>query len=208
MKVSAVIAQKGLPNNVDYIRRKAFGNNVDGTCTAVATAICMRYLDLNVQDCVSGFYESENLFGSKFDSIGYRQAEVLHQDLVNHHNIGVASYALAVRNGVEDYVNDHGYESTGLSVSWLKTNSIQFVTDHIDTNRPCMMTTTAFTAPKEWDWHTMAIYGYRKYDNGTCEYMVHTGWYGDDQITNNVANVVWLPSSYAYYEYKVNINNP
>ena len=68
------------------------------------------------------------------------------------------------------------------------------------------MTTTAFTAPELWKWHTMAIYGYRKFSDGYCEYLVHTGWYQNIGDADCVP-YVWLPSSYATYEYQVKINN-
>ena len=77
--VAAVTSSKYLPNEFSYLRHRAFGKNVDGTCSAVATAISIRYLDLAVRDCVPGSLSSEVIdYGKyewKFDPEGYAKAE-------------------------------------------------------------------------------------------------------------------------------------
>lgn len=158
------------------IQRQAFGNNVNGTCSAVATGIVLTYLNRNktawyVPDST---YMSENLIGKTYLSTSYAKAEKLHQLLITS-GMGTASYADRIKLPVSSYKSQY-LPNTVISVDWrmIRSNPT-YITDQIDKNIPGMITTTLFTGG--FDWHTMAVYGYNYYSDNTYDFLVHTGWY-------------------------------
>lgn len=70
-----------------------------------------------------------------------------------------------------------------------------------------MITTTLFTG--EYDFHTMAVYGYKKFSDGTYDFLVHTGWYSDvnrpSENSSYRMDSIYIPSRYETYMYKFNI---
>lgn len=147
----------------------AFRYNLNGTCTAVATGIVLTYLNktrspwyvpspyVYPQD-----YRAEMIeYNYDFNSTSYQNAERLHQLLVSS-GMPTATYGQSVSNAIYAYRSN--YLSTALSVeanSW--NNDPTYITNQIDIDIPGMITTFLDYYEMGYSFHTMAVYGYRKY---------------------------------------------
>jgi len=203
---SGIVGQKNVASYYSYIQRPAFGNNTNGTCSAVATAVVLTYLDRYRAAAYvpSSNYRSPDLEGEKYNADKYANAERLHQLLVSS-GMGTMSYADRIRSSVANYKNKY-LSNTTLSVDWqLFKSNPTYITNQIDKNIPGMITTTVFTSG--YNFHTMAVYGYQKLSDGTYHYLVHTGWYSD--VSNSTVGYrmgfVYIPSHYETYMYKFNV---
>lgn len=188
------------------IQRQAFGNNVNGTCSAVATSIVLTYLNRTrsawyVPDST---YMSENLIGTTYSSTSYAKAQKLHLLLISC-GMGTMSYADGIRNPVNTYKSQH-LPNTTVSVDWrLFRSNPTYITNQIDNNIPGMITTTLFTGG--YDWHTMAVYGYKYFSDGSYDFLIHTGWYSSvvNSTSGYIMPKIYVPSNYETYMYKFNI---
>jgi len=202
--VSSLLKTKDVSTPLN-IQRQAFGKNIDGTCSAVATCVILTYLNRTRSSWYvpNSDYSSENLVAVSSDTL-YPKAEKLHQLLITS-GMGTASYAERIAMSVLNYKQRYLLNTT-VSVEWrLFRNDPTYITNQIDLNIPGMITTTLLT--DGYDLHTMAVYGYKKYSDGTYDFLVHTGWY--KSITSSTSGFImpkiYIPSSYETYLYKFNI---
>lgn len=97
-------------------------------------------------------------------------------------------------------------KNTILSVEWrLFRNDPTYITNQIDKSIPVMITTTLFTSG--YDWHTMVVYGYKKYSDGNYNFLIHTGWYNSltSSSSEYIMPKIYIPSNYETYMYRFNI---
>jgi len=203
---SGIVGQKNVASYYSYIQRPSFGNNTKGTCSAVATAVVLTYLDRyrSAAYVPNSNYRSPDLIGSTFNAVAYKKAEDLHKLLVSS-GMGTMSYANIIKLSVAKYKNNY-LPNTTLSIDWqLFRSNPTYITNQIDKNIPGMITTTVLTFG--YDLHTMAVYGYQKLSDGSYHYLVHTGWYSDvsNSTVGHRMGFIYVPSHYETYMYKFNI---
>lgn len=193
---------------VDRIQRMAFGNNNDNTCSAVACTLVLNYLDYSNGNIVPSSYHLEALTAQDPSHVAtlYPKANAFHRFLTNDCNMGAASYADGIKNGIDNYRQSSAtIAQTGIRCEWTLNILTNFGIDELNANRPAMLTSTIAGA---YSWHTMPIYGYRRYSDGGLEWLVHTGWYTTLVNTNGVWRMpeVWVPASTATYLYRFRYN--
>lgn len=198
-------------NQPNLIKSMAFGNNINGTCTAVATGIVLQYLNKTKTPWYlpDNSYIAESLYGNKAinGTTGaniYPKAEKLHNLLTNtglNQSI-IGQWGWMVTNAMSLYKTRY-LESVYLYVDYfIVTKTPTIIINQINNDIPGMMTIAWGDPTNVYDTHSMAVYGYRDSD-GIIEYRCHTGWY------SNVINTsigyqmkdVWINSNYAYCLY-------
>lgn len=195
-----------LPSNLSRIQRRAFGRNNDNTCTAVACTLVLNYLDFLNDDIVPNKYELELLVtddGSKV-ATKHPKAHAFHRFLVDDCGMGAASYANAVIDGIDEYrESDNTIGGTEIEAEWTLNILTNFGINEILADKPTMLTSTI---AGEYSWHTMAVYGFRRYSDNSLEWLVHTGWYSSLVYDDGVYRMpqIWVPASTATYLYRFN----
>jgi len=211
---SSITTSVFLPNRYDYIQRVAFGCNNDNTCTAVACTIVLNYLDKSNNNIVPSSFQLPYCNNGNTNTINnvtahYSSAHNFHRYLVDNCGMGAATYASGVTTGIANYRNQSvAVNSTNISASWAMPYSVSSVKQMINSSKPSMLTTT-FAG--DYSWHTMVIYGYRTYNDGSTEYLVHTGWYTSMvKISGSTSAYympyIWVSSSIATYGYSFTYN--
>lgn len=211
-----------LPFASSYILRKAFGCNDNDTCTAVACGIALNYLDSRYNgNVVASYWQHETLgniptsgdLTATIFKAQYPKAQSLRDYLVFPCLLAPASCGILVTNGINNYRNNAGglVYGTGISAQYYGPWPLSSIAKHqLDLNRPSMMTT--LNNSTDWDYHTMLIYGYETYSDGSAYYKVHTGWY-QDLIRDPNNNGNWYmplkicPVEVAWYLYSFYIVN-
>lgn len=169
-------------NYYSYIQRRAFGNNSNDVCGAVAVQIVLNYLELQTgNDFVHSTHKSELLSGGiSYVASRYPKATNMLTHLVNTcgmiSNVAVFTLAPAVSN----YANITDIANKSILASWTINPSTNTIKDNISKNKPVILLTQGH--PTYGD-HYMVAYGYRTYTNGNINWMVHTGHYGTNYIT-------------------------
>lgn len=205
--------EKRLRYAYDDIQRQAFGYNDDNTCTAVACAIVLNYLDRHSNDdIVNSHVEAENVLPASSAmevKNNTPNAYGLHRFLVDNCGMGIATWGDWVTVGIGKYRDKNpGVIPTGLEVYYRENIVNNWAIDDIDDGRPSMLTSTLLGG--SYKWHTMPIYGYRQYSDGTLEYLVHPGWY--TRVTKDSATgqyyvpEVWVDCTTATFLYKFSNN--
>ena len=209
-----------LKNYEEYLTKRAFGYNDDGTCSAVATAIAIGYIALNENmRLVRNEHVPEKLNGTAITGTheqakpkvekAYPHAYALHRYIVEKADIDWADWNRDIRRGVENYNNLLANElpqtkSYQLELDNTILPSADTIRSEIQNNRPVLITTGYNNAG--YDWHTMCVYGHRRL-NGEDELLVHTGWYSSlSNWTNH--KEVWIDEDYAWYGYYFSYKNP
>ncbi|MDR3316177.1 MAG: RICIN domain-containing protein [Coriobacteriales bacterium] len=194
----ALGVEKQLPYLDEYVKKLSFGNNTEGTdtegtCTAVATAQALNYLDKVVDNnIVPAKYESEPLSSvSKFWIPNYARSSALHKYLISK-GLGSPSFGNAVTFAVYQYrTTINGVSQTGISAS-SSDYEYPIIMRDIDKGLPSLITTDPFFDGK-YSAHTMLVCGYRAYNNlpfDVYEVYVHDGWY--QGIDNGSHPLVWV----------------
>lgn len=211
---------KVLPFDMAYIRKRAFGHNSLGTCTAVAFGQALYYLDaVYDDDCVPAGFESElRTINPEYDT-DYAKAEAMHQYLSKSQQnggcgMGVACYGSSTIAPFNTYCSNMVPASQcNVSMTYTLSLGITAAKQHLDQNLPLVITTGIGNPDTPYNTHSMLVYGY-KVENGLTSYLVHNGWYcqGTDQSTYvngfHVQNQYWLSSVYAlmFYRFYVDPN--
>ena len=208
-----------LSQNYDYIRRKAFGNNTDNTCSAVATGIALNYIAArHNMAIIATNHISEKLDkglpNSKKPISGlYPNANRLHRYLVDTCRMEPVSYAEAILGAVRLYTTkvvplNNIYQ---FSLQWTLFPKASTIKKNIQADKPVLITTTLFA---QYDFHTMCVYGYRDTSDGP-QLLVHTGWYSRPELeslygssTNYYQTEIWINESDATYGYYFSFHNP
>lgn len=208
-----------LSDNYSYIRAKAFGDNRDNTCSAVATGIALNYIALrHNMAIISNSHISEKLsrglptYSGQISTL-YPNANRLHRYLVDTCRMGPASYADDISQPVSRYIanNTSYYYGYQFFLHWTPFPSASTIKENIQNDRPVLITTTLFA---QYDFHTMCVYGYRDTSDG-AQLLVHVGWYNPNQMQEESAGsnqyyqkTTWINAGDATYGYYFSFNNP
>lgn len=193
-----------IPYASSRIQRKAFGYNNDNTCSAVACTIVLDYIDYNNSNIVPSSYHLETLVSKTGSDVATNspRAHAFHRFLVDDCGMGAVSYA----NGISNAIDEYRYSSTAISdteidCEWTLNIFTNFGIDELEADRPTMLTSTI---AGDYSWHTMPVYGYRRYSDNSLEWLVHTGWYSTLILENGVYRMpeVWVAASTATYLYR------
>jgi glucan-binding YG repeat protein len=205
-----------IPSVYAYVQRLSFGRNESGqtfeaTCTAVATGQALNYLDWMVDDSiVPSAFEAETLTSNIWQN--YSHTTALQTYLVNDCSMPPVTYANGVKDGLEHYQNyGSSVASTGIAVSWTFAVTYNYITSQIDKGLPAMMTTVFGVGTdaygQSYDTHSMLVVGYQTQSSGAQELLVHSGWYGNNYIDQNLTHrVTYVNASIAIYAYKFTFN--
>lgn len=205
-------------NNDSYLKRRAFGNNTDNTCSAVATGIALNYIAFEHNVAIIPDYLIPEGFNNGLPSNDrpiserYPRANRFHRYIADSCGMGPGSFDGFVVGAVNKYNRDtipskykykFGIESTPLPKASTIKNNIQ-------NDKPVLITTTFWGG--EYNWHTMCVYGYRDTSDGP-QLLVHTGWYSEEdseQIsgTRYRQKEAWIDESIATYGYYFSFENP
>ena len=213
-----------LPNNYSGIRRKAYGFNNDGTCSAVATGIALNYIakEYNMAIVPSGYISPLMDNGAPNDEDAlyakYPEAKKLHRYLTDTCGMGWMSFGAAITTPITEYADTLVSERLGfeddycynLHVSWTLLPSANTIKNNIIAGKPVLITTTVLA--HDYNWHTMCVYGFRD-TYGYDEILVHSGWYTDlenDNTSNNSKRqaILWLNEDIASFGYYFDYENP
>ncbi|MBR3381924.1 MAG: hypothetical protein IKG85_02650 [Clostridia bacterium] len=209
-----------LENNYNYIRRRSFGYNDDGTCSAVACGIALNYIkrqfnlfvvtNLQSSELLNDGIPTSSQSGQNYIAGHYPAAYNLHHRLVDDYNMGTASYASGIVNPLNNYLQFMiPNASDRPTVSYTLFPNYNTIKNNITANRPVLITSTI---AGDYSWHTMVVYGCRTNSDNSKELLVHTGWYGGGMMLSMAQNkyyhkTLWLPYSYATYGYYFTIPN-
>lgn len=194
-----------LYSNFNWIRRHAFGFNVDGTCSAVATTLALNYLDYHNGHVVPSRYHLEELTGIATASdvaTLYPKAEAFHQYIISC-GMGIGSFADFITEAIDNYRNSSfSIFETGINCVHYVNLVGAVIKPYLDCDRPAMLTSTFFG---DIDTHTMLVYGYREFSDGSTEWLVHPGWYNSViQVTSGGVYAVeerWVSNATATFFY-------
>lgn len=197
---------------VDY-SSKIEDKEMDQACTAIACSIILNYLDKTNNNIVPSNYQLPYCNSGKATcatgsttSVAYLypNAHNFHRFLADSCSMGAVTYAGNVSSGIATYKNSSStIASTNITAYWYMPLAVSSIKAQINSSKPCMLTSTFAGV---YSWHSMPIYGYRTYDNGSTEYLVHTGWYDSMVKVTGSANSyrmpeIWVSSSIATYGY-------
>ena len=196
-----------IPDYEEDILKQAFGYNDDNTCTAVACAIILNYLDRHSNDLiVNSNVEAESLTEKPVNASEtqelYPNAYGLHRFLVENCKMGAATHTAFVENGIDRYREyNPDVAPSEISVTWDANIWNDWAIEDIKNERPSMLTSTI---AGDYSFHTMVIYGYHRYTDGTLDYYVHTGWYSDLEKdgTNYTMPEKWVNCTVATFLYR------
>lgn len=169
-----------LPFQEEWIRKKAFGYNDDNTCSAVACTLALSYIDNYNNDVVPARYELEDLTYGYYTSAqyvenNYPNAHSFHRYLVEDCGMIPGSFCGDIALGIEEYSGTSNLVgSTNIQARWVLNVTGNDARECLRDDRPALLTSTVVG---DYDWHTMLVYGYRTFSDGTAEWLVHPGWY-------------------------------
>lgn len=201
---ASITFTKIIPNAETRIQRRAFGYNNDNTCSAVACTIVLNYLDYDDNRIVPSNYQLEALTSNSGSNVATDspRAHAFHRFLVEDCGMGAVSYA----NGIAYAIDDYRESSTTISNSeidceWTLNIYTNFGIDELLADRPTMLTSTI---AGDYSWHTMPVYGYRRYSDNSLEWLVHPGWYSRLVYEDGVYRMpeIWVAASTATYLYR------
>ena len=205
--VQAIVNSKGevrVVNYYDYIQRRAFGNNTDKTCSAVATGIALNYFALQFDSRIVPLkWRSEVLTTYQGAEVpnNYKKAHALHRYLVNTCGMGAASFGTALAGPLNKYIVTNVPAACGISATWTVLPKAATIKSKINANLPVIIS-TGVSGP--YPTHSMVAYGYRDI-NGKIDLLVHTGHYGlpacpfNSGIGAYCQAEIWVSESYAAY---------
>ena len=205
---TSVSYQKIIPYATQRIQRKAFGYNSDNTCTAIACTLILDYLDWKNSDIVPTKFHLENLQydaspSSQADTERlYPKAHAFHRFLVTECGMGAATFGRGVASGLIDYRwSSKLIFDTKIASHYVLNINTNFGINELDADRPIMITSTI---GGDYNFHTMAVYGYRWLSDGSLEWLVHTGWHTSTIKENGVRRMAetWASAPTATMLYK------
>lgn len=205
---ASITYTKIIPHYESRIQRRAFGYNNDNTCSAVACTIVLDYLDYNNSSIVPSSFYLEALTSNNGSNVANNspRAHAFHRFLVKNCGMGAVSYANGISYAIDRYrESTDSIKKSGIDCEWTLNIYTNFGINEINDNRPTMLTST-FAG--EYSWHTMPVYGYRRYSDNALEWLVHTGWYQTLIYENGVYKMpkVWVAASTATYLYRFTYN--
>lgn len=216
---TSVLSSVVLPDSYDYLRRRAFGNNTDSTCSAVATGIALNYIALEhnmlivKKDHVSEVLNKKLVSDKNPISTCYPNANRLHRYLVETCRMGPASYADDISQPVARYIANSSsyYYGYNFYMNWSLFPDVSTFRTEIANDRPILITTTLSA---QYGFHTMCAYGYRDTSDGP-QVLVHVGWYSKTQMQPEYENsdryyqkTTWINANDATYAYYFRFSNP
>ncbi len=154
-----------------------FGNNVNGTCTHIASTILLRYYD---------YYINNNFVATMYES-GVGTNEAFHQFLQNNY-FGITPVGLATASEkLNIYFSDRNVNATASAITGSHTSVYSRVRTQISNNRPLIAAMFAsYNNACTMD-HTVVVYSYTVVKLGSVVdsiyYTVHNGWYSDHTAT-------------------------
>lgn len=201
---ASITYTKIIPYAYSRIQRRAFGNNIDNTCSAVACTLVLNYIDYDNSNIVPYIYHLETLTSNDGTNVATDspRAHAFHRFLADDCGMGPVSYANGISNAIDEYrESSTAISGTNLDCEWTLNIFTNFGIDELEADRPTMLTSTFAGG---YSWHTMPIYGYRRYSNNSLEWLVHTGWYPTLVYENDVWQMpkVWVSASTATYLYR------
>lgn len=169
-----------------YIRRPAFGNNTDGTCSAVACGIALNYLDQTKLSGIVPAYLSPLQQMESYESSENITGDKLHRFIAFSCYMPPASHGSMLSAGIERYRNK--FEITrNARLSLNVVDNIKYdvyyvvVEENITNDMPVIVTT--MLGGGDHQLHSMVAYGYsvEPSDMAGSSFFVklHEGWYGD-----------------------------
>ena len=194
-----------VPNYYEYIQRKAFGKNEDGTCSAVALGIALNYLDRQIDTrFVPEKYESENLKSNRVGVDTHPKAEMLHQHLYRDGGLGTFLVGEQVNNALYTYKSYNGEVlNMELTTHWTSGDTTDKVRKEINNGKPAIISTPLSGATTvdggNFNKHVAVAYGYRLNSLGVTEFLVHSGWDGANiELIGNSPRIKehWLSEYY------------
>lgn len=212
-----------LQNNVNYIRKKAFGSNITGdlyekTCSAIASQIALNYISEQYKVAfVKPEHISETIteglqVSANFVASHYKRANRMHHYLVDNSGMGPVTTGLGIKYPLNRYVKETSNDILGYNYSYNFNLLIDYnstfdsIETSINNDLPVIITTT-IALGSSYSYHSMCVYGYR-IDNGTTTYLVHDGWLYNDSNTNYTQPEVWIPSSYVSFVHFFSFQSP
>ncbi len=118
--------------------------------------------------------------------------------------MGAATHIAFVKNGINRYREyNPDVAPSEISVTWDANIWNDWAIEDIKNDRPSMLTSTI---AGDYSFHTMVIYGYHRYTDGTLDYYVHTGWYSDLEKEKDGTNYImpekWVNCTVATFLYR------
>lgn len=186
-----------------YIRRRAFGNNKKGTCSAVATCIALNYLKLKHDSkIVSAEDTSEYLSKGIAGDTLYPNARFFHIKMVELYKLQPGAFGILLITPLCSYLTAEVPESSRPTVGSTIFPKFKTIESHIKADKPVIVSTYPSGGP--YPKHTMVAYGCRQTSDGENELLVHVGWYSKDLLTkvggdNYAHKEVWINKKYISY---------
>lgn len=204
LATASITYTKIIPYEGSRIQRKAFGYNSDNTCSAVACTIVLDYLDYDNGGIVPSSYHLETLTSNSGSNVATNspKAHAFHRFLVDDCGMGAVSYADGISNAIDEYrESSTTISNTEIDCEWTLNIYTNFGIDELLADRPTMLTSTI---AGDYSWHTMPVYGYRRYSDNSLEWLVHTGWYSSLIYEDGVYRMpeIWVAASTATYLYR------
>ena len=205
-----------LPNSYEYIRRRAFGYNENGTCSAVASCIALNYIAAQnnmavvPSNMISEQHDKGKPKGRDWVIINYPNANRNYRYMVDACGMGWASHAGGITSAIRQFakkVIPTPYKYN-LDVEWTALPKEATIKKNIDDGKPVLITTT-IASDSAYNTHTMCVYGYRM-KSGKCELLVHSGWYShcETYVGNKcIQRKIWIPESDASIGYYFSYGN-
>lgn len=205
-----------LPNSYEYIRRRAFGYNENGTCSAVASCIALNYIAAQnnmavvPSNMISEQHDKGKPKGRDWVIINYPNANRNYRYMVDACGMGWASHAGGITSAIRQFakkVIPTPYKYN-LDVEWTALPKEATIKKNIDDGKPVLITTT-IASDSAYNTHTMCVYGYRM-KSGKCELLVHSGWYShcETYVGNKcIQRKIWIPESDASIGYYFSYDN-
>lgn len=203
-----------ITNAYSYIQRKAFGYNNDNSCSAVALTIALNYLWQQTKlPFVPSAFRLENLTSDANSTTVqtlYPKAHAFHRYLVDDCDMTGPCYGNGLVDGFDAYVRNNVLATYDLSLTCVLLPDYGTIRGEINNKRPVLITTNA-SMGGGWNYrfHTMVVYGARDLTDD-AEMLVHTGWYGEPEITGSGASChqteTWLSTGFAGWGYYFSYN--
>ena len=174
---SSITYSKIINHALTRIQKKAFGYNNDNTCAAVACTIALEYLDCENPYIVPSNYHLELLSTNDPANIATDspKAHAFHRFLADDCYMGPVSFGDGITFGIDMYrQSSPTISNTDIDCTWTLNIYTNFGINELLADRPILLTSTIAGS---YSVHTMAAYGYRRYDDNSLEWLIHSGWY-------------------------------
>lgn len=168
----------------------------------------LNYIDYDNGGIVPNNYHLEALTsncGSNVATDSLR-AHAFHRFLVEDCGMGAVSYANGIAYAIDKYrESSTTISNTEIDCEWTLNIYTNFGIDELLADRPTMLTSTL---AGDYSWHTMPVYGYRRYSDNSLEWLVHSGWYSSLVYEDGVYRMpeIWVAASTATYLYRFTYN--